>query len=176
LIALMTLGCARNAFLELEIELPKNERAEERHAVIRVVTETPFDIEWQGDNPIPPVKLSTTGVTSQRVSIEGTSDSETKPVRVKVRFCKQPNCTDLQDDRAPEAWLEIERAFYIGKRTSLKWTIACVPNVVDVTPAPPTCAAPNKTVVPIEKCKVSGCRGGAPTSNNCVAGKHFCEE
>lgn len=181
LLALLSLGCARNAFLELSVEIPKNDRTAQigdRYALIRVVTaDTPFEQEWEGDNPIPPVKLSDAATTLQRISVEAMADSETKPVRVKVRFCKSPTCTDVaaRDDRAPEAWLEIERAFYIGERTRLTWSIACIPNAPDVTPAPPTCAVANKTKIAIEKCRVEGCRSGQ-TSSYCVGTTHFCEQ
>lgn len=174
LFALLMLGCARNAFLELEVDLPKNDRTSDRFAVLRVVTgDTPFEQEWQGDNPIPPVKL-TSAPTIQRVSVESTSDSETKPIRVKARFCKSATCTAIGDDRAPEAWLEIERAFYIGQRTAFRWAIDCVPSTAD-DPAPMTCAVANKTTNVVGKCKVEGCRSGTTTSF-CVGTTHYCEQ
>lgn len=177
LLSLLSLSCARNAFLELTIELPPNvwkTAIGERYAVIRVATvNTPFDQEWQGDNPIPSVK-TTDSTTIARVSVEADSDSETKPVRVKVRFCKTESCSDLNDDFAPEAWLQIERAFYIGQRTNLKWTLPCMPNVPGRTPDMPACSVPHRQPVQKGKCEVGGCRTGT-TTNHCVGDVHFCE-
>ncbi len=180
LAALASLSCARNAFLELEIELPKNEwkaAIGDRFAVLRVATiDTPFEQEWQGDNPIPAVKVLETGPTTIRVSVEADSDSETKPVRLKARFCRNATCTEFQDDvGAPEVWLELERAFYIGQRTKYQWKIACIPNVPSHTPATPACDVPHKAKTAIGRCLVGGCRSGQ-TTNYCAGGKHFCEE
>lgn len=173
LLALLALtGCARNAFLELEIALPENRWADERYAVVQVVAgEVPFEQEWAGGDPIPAVKLATTQ-TSTHVSIEGTEDTETKPIRVKVKFCKSPQCSALNDDNAPQVRLQLDRAFYVGQRTSYTWKVACLPNVVGQTDPPPVCDAPQTTTVP--KCKVAGCRSGV-TTEYCAGGKHFCE-
>ena len=171
-------GTARNAFLELELVLPKNDRQAaigERFANIRVATaDTPFDQEWAGDNPIPPMKLSDSAASSAKISIEATESTETKPIRVKVRFCATPTCTGPKDDLSPETWLEIERAFYLGKRTNFQWVIGCLPNNKEVTPEPPKCDVLNKTATVITKCFVGGCRSGT-TKNHCVGDQHFCE-
>lgn len=173
ILALLLTGCARNAFLELQLDLPLS--PDERYANIRVVTaDTPFEQVWEGDNPIPADRLSKTQRSSQRISVEASDTSETKRVRVKVRFCKSPTCTDLKDDSAPEAWLELERAFYIGERTSFPWVIGCIPNTPDV--ATPVCDVKNRTTLEVAKCKVAGCRAGAPTSSYCVGPNHFCEQ
>jgi hypothetical protein len=129
-VAALSISCARNAFLELTVDLPVNDRTGDRYAVLRVVTDTPFEQEWEGDNPIPANKLSSTP-SSQRISVESNKDSEGKAVRIKAKFCKSPTCTAIGDDRAPEAWLEIERAFYIGQRTAFRWSIACIPSTAD---------------------------------------------
>lgn len=172
LAVLLSSGCARNAFLELQIDLPKNEFAEQRQAVVQVVSgEVPFEQEWAGGDPIPPVLLGASP-TSTKVSIEGDADTEQKPIRVKVKFCKGAQCELLNDDVAPQVWLQIDRAFYVGQRTGYTWKIACIPNVKGQTDPPPVCDAPQQTTVP--KCKVAGCRSGV-TSEYCSGGKHFCE-
>lgn len=174
LIAVLSLGCARNAFLELEIDLPKNDWPDERHAVVQIVSgEVPFEQQWAGGDPIPATKLST-APTPLKVSVEGTEDTETKPIRVKVRFCKDPSCSKLGDDVAPEVWLQVDRAFYIGERTSYTWNIACIPNVKGQTDPPPVCALTQRSQTTVPKCKVAGCRSGV-TSEYCSGGKHFCE-
>lgn len=165
-------GCTRNAFLELQIDLPKNDYAGDRYAVVQVVAgEVSFDQEWAGGDAIPPVKLGASP-QSMRVSVEGDADTEQKPLRVKLKFCKSPQCTELADDVAPQLRLQLDRAFYIGERTSYTWSVACVPNVKGQTDPPPVCEAQKQLTVP--KCKVAGCRSGI-TSEYCAGGKHFCE-
>lgn len=176
--ALLLAGCGQNAFLELEIDLPPNAFAMkgDRYANVRIVSgQVPFDQDWQIDTPLPAPKLDPSAPTKLPISVEGSSSSETVPVRVKVRFCKSADCTMIGDDQAPEVRLEIERAFYLGKRTSYTWTIGCVPNVAGQTDAPPACDVPQDTATTVPKCKVAGCRTGSPTSGYCVGDKHFCE-
>ncbi|MBI2394670.1 MAG: hypothetical protein HYV09_34195 [Deltaproteobacteria bacterium] len=172
---LVSLGCARNAFLELDLDLPKNESGVDRHAVVRIVSGArDFAEDWQSGDPVPGAKLSTTQRTLHRLSIEADGDSETTPVRVKVRFCKDPNCAALGDDIAPEVRLHIERAFYIGQRTSYAWMTKCIPNVVGQTDSP-TCDVADKAQTVAAKCDIGGCRSGS-TRSYCTGGKHFCEE
>jgi hypothetical protein len=160
-------GCARNAFLELTIELPKD--PQNRFAVTQVMAgATDFTIQWGGDNPVPAMPLDANGPKTQKLSIEGNTDNESTEIRAKVTFCKQPDCLGPDDDKAPAVGLKVERAFYIGKRTSFPWKIACIPGDTDCTL---TIAAP--TVV--TKCQVAGCRAGT-TNNHCFDGKHFCED
>ena len=161
---ILSSGCARNAFLELSIQLPAD--ATRRYAVTRVLAgDTPFDIDWATDDPIAPVQLDAANTQTQRLSIEGNSDNETTPILVKVTFCKQADCLHPDDEKAPFAGIKIERAFYIGKRTSYAWAIGCVPEG--------TCTTPKTAGV--AKCAVAGCRSGS-TSNYCSGGKHFCED
>jgi hypothetical protein len=169
---LLASGCARNAFLELRIELPGNAFKEPRQAVVQVVSgDVPFEQEWAGGDAIPSVPLGASP-SSTSVSIEGDADNEQKPIRVKVKFCRGALCELLNDDVAPQAWLHLDRAFYVGERTSYTWKIPCIPNVKGQTDPPPACDAPPRTTVP--KCKVAGCRSGV-TSEYCSGGRHFCE-
>jgi hypothetical protein len=169
-------GCAQNAVLELELDLPKNPGVTPvRYAVVRVVSgSVPFDQDWQGDDALPPFALDPNATSAQHVSLDGSSEVEGAPVRVKVRFCRDPACSALGDDTAPEVRLQIDRAFYAGKRTSYTWSIACVPNVAGQTDTP-TCAIPQRAETDVTKCEVGGCRTGV-THSYCVGDKHFCEQ
>jgi hypothetical protein len=168
-------GCGQNAVLELELDLPKNPGASTRYAVVRVASgASPFDEAWQGDDALPPFALDPSAASVQRVSLDGSSDVEGAPVRVKVRFCRDPSCSALGDDTAPEVRLQIDRAFYAGKRTSYTWSIACVPNVAGQTDTP-LCATPQRGETDATKCEVAGCRTGVAHSY-CVGEKHFCEQ
>jgi hypothetical protein len=169
-------GCAQNAVLELELDLPQSPSpATTRYAVVRVVTgDVSFDEEWQGDPQLPPFALDPSAKTVQRVSLDGSSDVESAKVRVKVRFCRDPNCAAIGDDTAPEVRLQLARAFYAGKRTSYAWSIPCVPNVAGQTDTP-VCATAQRGETDVTKCEVAGCRSGVARSY-CVGDKHFCEE
>ncbi len=169
-------GCARNAVLELELDLPRNFGPDVpgRYAVVRVVSgAVPFDQDWQGDDALPAFPLSTIQGSVQHVSLDGSSEVEGAPVRVKVRFCADPGCAALGDDAAPEVRLQIDRAFYAGKRTSYTWSIACIPNVAGQTDTP-ACATPQRAETDVTKCEVAGCRTGV-TRSYCVGDQHFCE-
>jgi hypothetical protein len=174
-------GCVeKNAYLELSLTFPPDSGAtsssDARYAVVRVNTsDVPFDEDWQSSDPVPPVRLDPKATSGEPISIEGTPDTETKAIRVKIRFCVDPSCAGIHDDTAPEVRYEIERAFYLGKRTSLALTITCIPNVAMETDTYPTCPTMNDAVTEIPKCSVAGCRDGVTTSY-CDGDKHFCEE
>ena len=180
--AIGVMSCVeKNAYLELSLGFPPDPRAASapggaRYAVVRVNScDVPFDGDWQSSDPLSPVRLSGATATSQPISVEGTPDTETKAIRVKIRFCVDPSCAGINDDKAPELRYEIERAFYLGKRTSLAITVACIPNVPTETDAPPACDLMDNATKPIGKCEVGGCREGVTTSY-CAGGKHFCED
>lgn len=177
-IALASLaGCSQNAMLELELDLPAQSgpQAPARYANVRIVSgEVPWDQDWQVDAPLPSPKLDPSQPSVERVSVEGNADNEAVPVRVKVRFCVDPNCTAIGDDQAPEVRLQIDRAFYVGQRTSYAWSIACVPNVPGQNDGAPACSVSQRSIVDVSKCQVQGCRTGV-TSSYCVGDKHFCE-
>jgi hypothetical protein len=180
ILALAGASCSSssNAYLELTLDFPPDPRASSgaRHAVVGVVSgDVSFDEDWKSTDPIPATKLGASATTSETVSVEGRAEIETTPVRVKVRFCRDATCTAVGDDHAPEVRFEIERAFYLGERTSLTLPIACIPNVAGQTDAPPSCPTTNKSVATVAKCSVAGCREGV-TRNYCASGKHFCEK
>ena len=165
-----------NAYLELELVFPPNATGAARYAVVGVVTgDVSFDEDWRSTEPLPATKLAGGATTSLRASVEGRAEIETAPVRVKARFCRDASCAGVGDDRAPELRFEIERAFYLGERTSLTIAMDCIPNVDGETPAPPACATKDRSVTKVAKCAVAGCREGV-TRSYCADGKHFCEK
>jgi hypothetical protein len=164
-------GCGRNAFLEIDVVLPKNDTGSDRYAVVAFAPgDQPFDAVWAGDQTLAGVKLSAGGTTTQHASLEGASERFDQPVAAKVTFCGNAACTASGDDRAPEVRLLIERAFYEGSRTTYTWTIGCVPSV---DPAR-ACAEEDRAVKTAKKCEIGGCREGT-SSSYCVGDKHFCE-
>ena len=179
--ALGATGCIEeNAYLEVELVFPADPRATggtaTRQAVVRVNTgDVSFDEDWESSEALSPVQLDQKQPKELQISVEGRAEIETKPVRIKVRFCTDPSCVGIHDDTAPEVRFEIERAFYLGKRTSLTLTAECIPNVATQTDPPPICATKNEAVSTIPQCSVAGCREGV-TTNYCASSRHFCEE
>lgn len=163
-------GCGRNAFFELSVKLPANTTGKDRFAIVSVASgDRPFAGTWAGNGTLPGVALGPT-VSTQSVSVEGTSDSFDKIVEAKVVFCSQADCLGTNDDHAPEAHLTVERAFYEGKRTAYTWIIPCLPTVDT------TCKEADPIVKDAKKCDVEGCRAGSSSSGYCTNGKHFCED
>jgi hypothetical protein len=184
LLAAAALGGAscieQNAYLEVELIFPADPRATSsvpaRKAVVRVNTgDVSFEEDWESSEALSAVQLDPKQLSKLQISVEGREEIEAKPVRIKVRFCTDPSCVGIHDDVAPEVRFEIERAFYLGKRTSLTLPVECIPNVATETDPPPTCAVKNEAVSTIPRCSVAGCREGV-TTNYCASDKHFCEE
>ncbi len=169
LLALTLVSCGRNAFFEIDVVLPKNDTGKTRYAVVAFAPDgQEYDAIWAGSQTLDGVLLTTSGTVTQHASIEGPDGGLDRPVEAKVSFCENPTCTASGDDRAPEVWLKIERAFYEGERTAYTWTIACIPSSTG------GCAVPDSKLIEVTKCEVSGCRSGT-SSNYCVGDKHFCE-
>jgi hypothetical protein len=177
--ALVAPACAAesNAYLELEVRFPGNDTGTTRHAVVGVVSgDVSFDEDWRSTEPLPSTTLSETKTTTLRASVEGRAEIEADPVRVKVRFCRDPSCAAVGDDNAPEVRFQIERAFYLGERTSATIGVDCIPYVLGETDGQiGNCATKNRSLVTVAKCAVAGCREGV-TTNYCAGGKHFCEK
>ena len=177
--AVLAPACAAesNAYLELTLAFPANDTGTTRHAVVGVATgDVSFDEDWRSTEPLPPTTLSPADKTSLRASVEGRAEIESTPVRVKVRFCRDASCAAVGDDNAPEVRFQIERAFYLGERTSLSLAVECIPYVLGETDGQiGNCATNDKSQVNVAKCAVAGCREGV-TTNYCASGKHFCEK
>lgn len=119
-------GCAQNAVLELQVEIPPAaSSADPVYAQVQVrrTDATGFDVSWTGDDP-PGVALQQdaswvcTSVDSHDASID---------LDVRVRFCQSPSCDALGDDTAPEVRYHLEHPFYIGRHTYWSAQIAAVP-------------------------------------------------
>lgn len=163
-LALVVLSaCARNAILEVEIDLPPGPM--DRYAVVQFETgTTPFDTVWARTDEYPGTRLS---AMAQRVSFSVVSESPDTQVRVKVSFCTTPDCSGIDDapDRVPAVWYEIERSLYIGARTQWRARIATVPT------------DPPSGPIAVGRCEVAGCIEAPETvSYFCrLDGRHYCE-
>ena len=178
-LVLSTLGCARNAILELDVTIPAQAIVDgRRYALVEVadgVSAFDDDAFLQGEESI---EVSTTETRTARFAVMGTSAAT--EVRVRVRYCVAPRCDDIEMDVRP--FMEgvrpgyryvFERAFYVGRVTSYE---------IDVDPL----SAGTESAVPetICRCAVAGCVGRTTTSycrlsadpcNDDPANTHFCE-
>lgn len=166
LLALLSLGCARNAVLEIELTVPALPAgAPDRFAVVQFETgDVTFEEEWQRT-----VEHAGTPLTDapQRIAYSVVAGEEHPVVLVKVLFCTTPDCTALADasDRAPAVWYQLEHPLYVGERTT--WREA-----IEVLPSDPP-AAP----IAVGKCEIEGCisAGTSDTTYCRLSGAHYCE-
>lgn len=165
-LALALSACARNAALEVEIEVPPADAAApSRYAVVQFETAAQsFESDWRGANEYPGALL---GTDPQTLRYTVLSESPETVVQVKVLFCTTADCTGADDspDRTPALWYRLERSLYVGERTRWRVRIASVPS------DPPT------TPIDVDKCEIEGCirAGGSETSFCRLSGEHYCE-
>ena len=158
-VLLVLAGCADNAVLELDLGLPP-ESLDGLHRFAFVQARSgaePFDEPWGGSDPVEGFML---GFDPHRESVSVVADDASieDPLRIKVRYCFTARCSSLSDADAPQAEIEIERAFYVAERTFL---------TLDLT-------GENESIT-VEKCRVRGCIGGTVSTFCRGDGTHFCE-
>lgn len=177
-LALFSLGCARNAILELDVTIPAQTVVDgRRYARIEVSDGvTSFDEDSFGSGET--VELSAATPGTARFAVMG-SDPSTE-VRVRVRYCVRPACDDpnedvrpFQEGMRPGYRYVFERAFYVGHVTSY-----------EIRVDPLSAGTESAASEPICRCAVAGCVAGAATSycrasadpcNDEPGNTHFCE-
>lgn len=177
---LLLCGCARNAVLELAIELPRAE-GDVAYALVEVhpddLGEDPFAVQWA----TPPLAPTPLGAVPVVLDASVVADGYRGDVLLRVRFCRAPDCLDLSAPRDPRAEVRarIERPLYTGARTSVRLRIPSVPSASATPPA--GCVAepaghPTWSCR-VPRCSVAGCIFGDPVANYCDGddGPHFCE-
>lgn len=159
-----TVGCAENAFLELELVLPPA-RDTHQFALVqaRSAGQFPFDVVWKGNDP-PAIRLGAAPVTD-RLSVE--SEQDDVDLHVRIRYCETEGCTSTTEGMVPESRFLIEDPFYIGEHTYLTLQVNELPPDFDPeTPPEP---------IEIDRCAVRGCVSGDSTPNYCSNSVHPCE-
>ncbi|MEM9073213.1 MAG: hypothetical protein AAGE52_32210 [Myxococcota bacterium] len=165
--ALMALSCSPNAILELTVELPPGNPPEQAYAFVQISNETiDFDMFTVGSSDRLDGFLLTEETTTQQISVVAEPGDYSRRLAVRVRFCSDPRCVGLGDDRGiRERRLIIDRAFYELKRTNFRWVVPEIPEADSV---------PEVDVA--DRCDVGGCRDGTTSSGFCRSdGTHFCE-
>jgi hypothetical protein len=177
LFSLALCACARNAILELEIDLPPQpDGAPSLTAVVQASTRADFGEDWsalpietgvslassctRADPPLPCNERMLDPECSAIASI--VSNSEDSPLYVRVRFCEDESCAAANDESAVEQRIEIEHPFYVGRYTQARSCIEEVPLATDPDP------------LVIERCQVR-CRDGNAAQHCRLDGTHFCE-
>jgi len=156
-------GCAQNAILELTLELPAQPTGAPLLVQVQARTAETVDFaeSWAGTEPVSGLGLADEPST-RTVSIVG-GDDLTRELGIRVRFCREAECTGLGDDRAPETQVLVERAFYLGHRTRLRLEIPEVPG-------------PSPVPMRVERCRVEGCLAGTTSTYCSLDGRHFCDQ
>ncbi len=193
-VALLT-GCAQNAILEFQIELPPNPPGETWFAKVEVISSSDdglalFSSGFSTNLRTIPLEDATRW---DCLSIE--SSNPMASVLLKVRFCQSPEC-GLTDERGPRHLYRLETPFYIGSRTYYRARIpsvptcassddcavgACIGEVCGCSseadcPEGFACVAGEGCVSLVDRCSIEGCIGGTGSSFcSGDTGEHFCE-
>ena len=147
-------GCARNAVLELEIELPPEEGL--ALAELYVLSDyTDFsDAAWTEAQLEPLTELGDVA----RVDIVAEGASIERALGLRIRLCTAEPCPA----GAPEQLVRIDRAFYVGERTWLR------------IPLPATPVRDPELLI-FDRCEVGGCLDGDTLSYCRLDESHYCE-
>lgn len=200
--ALATAGCAQNAILELQVQLPANPPGESWFAQIQVRDQSghEFNIPWMGGD-LTSVPL-TNAPQWDCLSVQSVDPGVS--LNVRVRFCRSEDCLDLDDGDPPERLYSLETPFYIGARTYFRITVPEIP-ACDMAGSG-TCASTPGVCVDgrcscsvdaecgeatdmrcepgfgcvrmIDRCSIEGCIEGPVSASYCSldTGQHFCEK
>lgn len=200
-VALLGVGCAQNAILELQIQLPAAPTGDTWFAQtqVRNADGHPFSIPWMGGD-IESVPLEASPKWDC-LSVE--SGNEAADLHVRVRFCRSADCLDLDDGTRRERWYRLEHPFYIGRRTYHQIQIDSVPlcdsgggidmcgsigvcdaNVCQCTTDAECSSARGEDLIceegncvgVVDRCRIEGCIEGVSTTFcSEETGMHFCE-
>ncbi|MBX3275217.1 MAG: hypothetical protein KF729_33435 [Sandaracinaceae bacterium] len=194
-LTLTALGCAQNAYFELQVQLPAAPAGQTWYAQVQVRDSTnPLSIPWMGPGDVPSIPLE----ASPRwdcISIEGTRPDVT--LHVRVRFCRSPDCLDLEDGDPPQRLYSFETPFYIGSRTYYRVQVPRIPVcTTDADCASGACieercgcatsadCGPTERCEPgagcvtvVTRCQIEGCIEGPVSASYCSGEteQHFCE-
>jgi hypothetical protein len=156
-IALLSLSaCARNAILEITIELPEAITLGETE--LRMLSGDAADFESPRWADAQVARLGTE--PSMRVDVVAEGEAIEAPLAIRLRLCEDDRCPAT----APEVRVGIERAFYAGAHT---WI------AIEVPLAP----VPGEPPIFVGRCDVGGCLEGE-TRSFCRLEppmRHYCE-
>ena len=201
-LAALSAGCAQNAILELQVQLPANPPGETWFAQVQVRTApasdplSNFSINWMGSD-LRTVPLTS---TSQWDCVSVQSLDPAVSLHVKVRFCRAEDCLDLLDGDPPERLYSLETPFYIGSRTYHRIVVPAIPDCASTADCTRdavgvcvegrcacsvdsdcgegyACVAGVGCAQIVDRCAIEGCIEGPVSAMFCSrdTGEHFCE-
>ena len=203
LLAMILAGCAENAVLELQVELPPAPQpatGEPWYAQVQVRRSTAGFVEdgfWSGTDP----RTIQLGESRQWDCISVESHDDTVSLNVRVNFCRSPDCGSDDRARVAERRYTLEHPFYIGRHTYWHTRIDRVPEcgsdddctrgvcltadrrcgcatTSDCCPPGEPCnheCIGGGCVEQVERCAIEGCATGTTTDFCNLAGQHLCE-
>ncbi len=159
LLCVIATGCARNAALDVQLELPPGT------GIARVEFErfgASFNAPWTQSHDVALMPGS-----QQPTLFTILTDDPGPTVLVNVRFCQSTAACDRTPD-GPSVRYELQSPFYLGHRTTWNYRLLCTP------------AAEATTTTTIDRCEIGGCVTVAPGTDMPVSfcradGTHFCE-
>ena len=163
LLALALAGCAENAILELELQLPLDSEVAASFVSLEFDSREPPPIYTS-----PPETLPLSEERTRRVSVIASGEQIERPLFVRARFCRSQDCSAIEDNPVDPVTMEptmpghevrYERAFYLGQRTR---------HSLDLR------AAPRDGRSDVDVCEVEGCFEGNLLTW-CEDGHHLCE-
>ncbi|MGE0784512.1 MAG: hypothetical protein AB7S26_02410 [Sandaracinaceae bacterium] len=161
-LAILAVGCAQNAILELTADVPDAATVGVAPGAFAVLTfhqeatlPASFPVGPEEALPLPPI-----GEAVARVSVIASRDLAL-PLFVAVRYCSNESCGGLGDPNLASgpAIVRYERAFWQGEYTRHRLVL-------------PTMAG---TTTEVGKCEVIGCTEGDDPVSACDGALHFCE-
>jgi hypothetical protein len=198
-LALLATGCAQNAILELQVDLPPAPLPSDggswfAQVQVRRASDHPFDIPWMGGED----QVFELGDTRQWGCISVVSGSQELDLHLRVRFCRAEDCLDLLDGTPRERLYTLEHPLYIGRHTYYRITDigevpdcatdgdcggigACISGVCGCGSAADcgggglTCEG-GTCLRTVGRCAIEGCIEGVSTTFCSVEDStHFCE-
>lgn len=204
----LAFGCQTNAVLELQVELPAAPPDDGTGlpwygvVQIRAARDYPLEEQWtvDGDRAMrlgsTPAWDCTSVVSDGEEDVVGGDALASRDVHVRVSFCRDPQCLDLEQDLVPrERIYRLEHPFYLGRRTYWRTRIAAIPECASDgdcegvgvcmagvcacassadCPAGLSCLAGN-CLDTVERCAIEGCFEGSAASFCDEEGRHYCE-
>lgn len=153
------LGCADNALLDVEIDLPP---AADVVAVVeaRPASSYDFDATWAPTDAYPAARFPLDAAATSLAAVSILAETPTQNVLLQVRFCNHGVC----DDASPTLCYSLDRPFHQGRRSRYRDMVTTIPSAV---PVGGVCSLPPRL---IDRCEI-----GCAANDDWLSGSWFCE-
>lgn len=156
LIAVLLVGCAENAVLQVDLTIQTLEGASSS-AFVLVDAQSREEFNPDREDEGRRVELQPDATRSVAFAVDASGEQIEQPLFLRVRVCDE-DCASPVSTHV----LAIDRAFYLGEQTSITQALTAADVFTD-------------TPIPVTVCEVAGCDSGG--DNFCFMGteRHFCE-